>query len=617
MDRILKHVVALAATLAVPAWAQQAPSPKAGSDVVVRGAKRTAMSGWREAETRHLVVLSDGGQAELIRVTRNLERLHFLLSGLLGRADTGDDPIRLCVTLIGDVPTFEALDLRNWRWQQGPYNSLFQLSRYYDPRQDGAVMATTRVDQRTVIEHTRANAVSVLSALSDPAIAGNLGANDPAARAELSSSLLGQFATGGMRSEHDLTPTFGERAIDVSADSLLYGGFAQHYLQTYFPAAYPRWYLDGFGQVFASLVVKGDTVLEYGRIPRGTSAVLNSFGSYPIADVLGDKYLTANPRKTRWTPIHAWMLTHFMLFSDTRRPQLRQYLAARARGDDAASAAQSFGDPKALTKELRAYFGARKPYEVVTYPADRIEEPVVRRLTQGQAAFVKGRLELGGRTTVPPGPGAATPPDQARRMTSERESALRQRARWLERLRDDAARWGGEADAQLLLAEAECRSDNADRCLAAADRAAALAPDEAPPLAWRATALVMQAGAAPAADRPARLAEARRAIAAANRADTEAVQPFFAYYDSFAAAGQPPSVTAIDGLQKAVGEVPDAPQSRLALATALASRGQIAPARQVIMPVAAGPYDSPERPAARALAGRTAPAPSDSPPPRP
>ena len=146
------------------ALAQASPSPAQHPDVVVTGT-RAQPSGWREASTQHVVVLSDGSEAELVRLTRNLERLHFLLSGLLGRPYQPDDLVRIHITLIGDVAEFDSMDLANKRWQQGPFNDLFQITRYYDPREDGAVMATTRVDQRTVIERTTVNAHSVGSAV--------------------------------------------------------------------------------------------------------------------------------------------------------------------------------------------------------------------------------------------------------------------------------------------------------------------------------------------------------------------------------------------------------------------------------------------------------------------
>jgi hypothetical protein len=604
--RLLFLAAAAAALLPCSAEAQSSQQPAAAApDIVVR-AVRSKPSNWREAETSHVIVLSDGTESELIRLTRNLERLHFLLSGLLGRTNMQDDTIKLRITLIGDVAEFDELDLRNKRWQQGPFNDMFQISRYYDPREDGAVMATTRVDQRTVIEHSPATTERVLGAVLSAIPAGSSDPMaDPMARAELQSAVIGDFATAGMVGSHDLTVTHGEHAIEVPAESLLYAGYAQHYLLTYFPAAYPRWYLDGFGQIFASFATKGNNLLEFGRSPRGTAAVLDVFGSFPVQDIFNDKYLTEKPHKTDWTPIHAWLLTHFLMFSDTRRPQLRQYLTARNNGADPATAAAVFGDQKQFASELRAYYRARKPYEQVTYPVDKTEEPIVHRLSQGEAAFVKGRLELGARVLIPPAPSSGMEPQQAKLLAKAREEALKQRDQWLQRLRQDASRWSGELGAQLLLAEAECRSDNAARCLATAERALSLAPTDPRALVWKGTAMVQLATAAPESEREAQLVAARKVIAAANHADLEAVQPLLAYYASYAASGTKPPVTAIDGLQKAVGEVPSAPATRLRLATALADRGQTEIARMVIMPVASGPYDSPERAAARDLIGRT------------
>ena len=73
------------------------PGQPTGPEVLVTGV-RSKLSGWRRAETSHVVVLSDGSEAELIRLTRNLERLHFLLSGLMGRGLVDDDMVKISVT---------------------------------------------------------------------------------------------------------------------------------------------------------------------------------------------------------------------------------------------------------------------------------------------------------------------------------------------------------------------------------------------------------------------------------------------------------------------------------------------------------------------------------------
>jgi len=564
-----------------------APKPERPSDVTVVG-RRSQPSDWREAETEHVIVLSNGGERELTRIAHDLERLHFLLSVLLNRTDKADETIKLRVTLIGDVMQFTAMDLRNLRWQQGPFNDAFDIRRYYDPREDGAVMATTRIDQRAVLER----GVPISQALMGLQLPGVGGANGSPAM---------QSGLFGLQSQPDLIPNVNEQSVPLSAAGMVQAGFAQHFLQTYFPAAYPRWYLDGFGQVFSTMTARGEGVLEYGRAPVGSSSVLQKFGSYPLADVLSGRYLEQRGDRTRWTPVHAWMLTHFLFFSPTRSGQFRQYLRAIANGTEPAKATAIFGDLDALAVELRSYYRAKKPYEQMTYPVARAETPVVRRLTSAQAAFVIGRLELGSRVYIPPAPPADASQADAARMTKARTAALTAREKWLARVRADAARFPGDDGAQLLLAEAECRSGFYDACRGTADRILTQSPCNGAALTWQGAAMAGQALGGPVANRDAGLRTARATLAKANRLDTEAVLPLAAYFHSFADAGIAPPVIAIDGLTKAMTRVPNAPSTRLALGSALAARGNRAAARSVLMPVAVGAYDSPERASAAAV----------------
>lgn len=564
------------------AEAQVAPTRSASAadgDIVVRG-RRDRPSNWREAETQHVIVLSDGREGEVTEIAHNLERLYFLLSVLLNRAEKADDTVKLRVTLIGDVAEFQNMDLRNLRWQQGPYNAAFDIRRYYDPRQDGAVLATTRIDQRVVLQRGQAVA-DVLQGVQLPN-AQPVG-GPPGSSGGAGAGPGGQAGLFGLQSNADLIRPINEESVPLTAEGMIYAGFAQHYLTTFFPAAYPRWYLDGFGQLFSTLVVRGDTVMEYGRAPAGTTAVLHRFGNFKLADVLSGAYLAQSADKTRWTPVHAWMLTHFLFFSPTRGGQFRSYLQAVANGRPSGEAAAVFGDADVLAKELRAYFYAKKPFERMTYPAMRADTPIVRRLSQGDAAFVKGRLELGSRVES---------------VTGTEGRGQAQREAWLKRLRSDAAKFPADEGAQVLLAEAECRSGQSGQsgaCGAAADRALALAPNDSAALTWSGVAMTQQAVALTGEPRTAMLRKARATIARANRADTEAPGPLIAYHRSFALAGETAPVIAVDGLTKALTLVPNASATRLGLGTELASRGNTPAARGTLMPVARGGYDSPER----------------------
>ena len=589
----------MAFSLTLPLMAQaQTPPPSRETDVVVTGS-RAMPSSWWEAETQHVVVVSNGSRRELIRIARNLEREFFLLSVLLNRVDTVDDTIKLRVTLIGDAAEFEAMDLRNLRWQQGPYNQAFHISRYYDPREDGAVMANTRVDQKAVLERG-IPLDQVLLRISQPGGAQMDGQMPGQSLSAVGGSLF------GLASQADLIPPSNERAFAMPADGLLQAGFAQHYLQTFFPAAYPRWYLDGFGQIFATMTARGDNLVEYGRAPVGSWSVVKKFGSYSLLDVLDGRYLEQSPKRTKWTPVHAWMVTHFLFFSPSRNGQFRQYLQAIATGTPPDVAAQTFGDLTVLARELKKYYSARKPFEQMTFPADRVAAPVLRQMTRGQAAFIKGRLELGSRVEIPPVPAPDADPAMAADMTKARDTLLRERERWLARLRDDAARFGGDPDAQALLAEAECRTGHPANCMAAADRVLALDPANGAALTWKGVAMARAATAGPAEARAAGLRTARATIGRANRADTDAVLPLIAYHRSFAEANEVAPAIALDGLAKALEAVPGAPTTRLALGTTLAAREMDDLARSTLRPVAVGAYDSPEREPARAALARLA-----------
>ena len=554
-------VIALA-LLPLPALAQTAAQDQG---IVVQGQRGDKPSNWRVAETDHVIVYSDGSEAELIRLSHNLERLHFLLSILLNRVGKPDETIKLRVTLIGNGATFDAMDLRNVRSSQGPFAPAFQLQRYYDPREDGAVLATSRQDSAAAIEPGMRMDMN--------GIGGGGQLNPQTGQVESS-----MFTPGTMSTNF----TSSGKNVPLTAEGRLYAGFAQHFLLTYFPAAYPRWYLDGFGELFSTIRITADGSIEYGHMPDGYRAVMEAYRPVAVKDVITGRYLTEAVRG-KWTPFHAWILTHYLFFSDERRPQFSRYLAAIGHGATLEEASKAFGNLDKLGAEVLAYDNKRLPYERMSYPPERAEEPVVTRLTESQAAFLMGRIELGARVEIPAGPPAA------------RERAIAARDKWLAGLRADARRYSTNLEAQLLLAEAECRSGNNAECLAAAEAALRILPTDARALAWKGVAQAQLAIAGPADQRPAGLRTARGTIVRANQADTESTLPLLGYFRSFSGAGQAPPEVALIGLLKAVDAVPAAPGPRLLLGEELARQGQGDAARKILEPVAHGPYDSPER----------------------
>jgi hypothetical protein len=564
----------------LPAHAQlTAPVKNGDLTITVTGTRipktKVEMSNWRMAETPHVVVFSQDDEKALRDTAHNLEKLHFLLSALTGRVDEPDETIKLAVTMIGAAAEFEQLRLTDLRWQYGPFPTPFAKTIYYDPREEGPVLAATQAGSNLVLQPSIGRP-SRRDCQSD----GDTGLVSVSFAP--TSNPDGSESWGGIVA---LLPV-NEIAFCQSADSRLYAGLAQNYLMTYFPAAYPRWFLQGFGEMFATMVADKDFV-EYGQLPTGFFQVMKQYGDYPVKDVLDGRYLSGKGRI--WTPYQAWRLVHLLYFSDMWKPRLQKYLSALAGGADLKTAADALGSPVELQRAVNAYRGRAVQAERMTFPIARAPAPTVRRLTRAEAGLIRGRLELGARIEVPAEEGR------------DRSTALARRAAWLARLRGNATRFPDLIENQLLLAEAECRSDNPDPCLAAADRVIAQAPTDTRALVWKGTALAGLAGRAPAADRPLRLEEARRFIARANRLDPEGILPLIAYYNSFAVAGAQASDLAVGGLYKVVQSSPAAPGPRLKLGKELIERDFKDDARSTLLPVAHGPFATPEQPTAAAL----------------
>lgn len=567
--------VALGLCLAAPASAHGGtsgtPARVAGGqtrqpDVVVTGGPEKK-GAWKRAESEHVVVFSKGSDAELTRVTRNLERLYFLMSRLYRAGDQSDDTVKLQVTLVDSTKAFRDMDLRNIRSEEGPYKATFSDQRYYDPREDGEVLAVARDDQ--VIK-------------MDTNLAYNLDCED-------------RLATGAIDC---ISPPVPRRAPLVRDwEAVLYSAFAQHFILSYIPAAFPRWYVDGIGALFSTVEVRRDGAVVYARPPADFRNVLRSYGDLDVEAILTGRYLDTASSRASWTPYHAWLLTHFFLFSSLkpeRSKQFSQYMRAIHQGTSMAEAAKVFGKMSKLQREINSYI--TKPVSFTrTEPPQAIgDEPQISTLSLASAALIEARIELGPRV-------AALPLVAEAAQAADAPIEAQRRADWLAQVRDRAAQLPDDADTLLFAAEAECRSGQHGECLAAADRVLTRAPDNILALTWKGVALTDQGVTGPAAQRPDTLAAARKAIQRAISLDDRAPLPLIAYFQSFAKAGERVPEQAMLGMTKVIRRIPAAPAPRLYLGEELLRQGQTDLARRVLHPVLYGAYDSPEKKVAEAL----------------
>lgn len=518
--------LALLLTLGTPALAQ----PPAGEVVVTASAE--ARSDWKRAETRHLVVLSQGSEKELSRVTGRLEQLHQLMSRIYRPGDLTDPTLKLRVVLL-DAGRFAALPAQpGSRRGEGPYAKGFAPGYRYHPRIDGEVLTVARTDQTIDLNTPRRFTEDCDSLLSD---GGDVSCN---------------------RSVPHYPP------LTRPWEATLYSAFARRFLLTYLPAAYPRWYVDGVGALFSTIAARRDEAIDYARVPAGFFDIIRSYGEVSADAVLTEAYLNGGTAPAAWTPYHAWLLAHFFLFADAGvkwSGPFRSYMEAIQQGTPPAQAAAAFGNMCALSQAVARH--ARQPTSyarTAAMPIPPDQAPLVTILSAREAAFVEARIALDERL---PEAGLAA-------------------------VHGLAIRQPENADGLALVAEAGCRSGHPDECLATAEQALARSPDHVAALTWKGVALADRALGGDREARATGLAASRAALEKAIARDEGAPLAALAYFQSFVRAGEPVPERAMAGMARAIRAVPAAPAPRIQLARELVRTGQPAVARRLLLPLA-------------------------------
>ncbi|MFZ2997378.1 hypothetical protein [Sphingobium sp.] len=540
---------------------------KADPDIVVTAQKHAQKrSGWKRAETDHVVIFSDGSEPELVRIAGNVERLHALMTRLYGAAGQQDGAPKLEITLFGSRGDLDELGLRNIRAHEGPYARSFADQRYYDPRPDGAVLAIARSDQL----------VDLNTSLAHDRFCEDLAAQ-------------GTDCIG--KREPYLPP------VVRPWESVVYSAVAQHFILSNVPAPYPRWYLDGIGALFSTIEVRKDGSLDYAKPPELSRQVFRSYGDVNARDVLTGGYLDARSRRMTWTPYHAWLITHFFVFSNPKpvvRAQFAQYMTAIAQGASLAEAARVFKDPGRLNRDIMGYASRAKAYATAA-PSVVQGAPLVTMLSPVKVTAVKAKLRLG---NLPSPDASGSLPE----IGDSRSAALT----WISAVRAEASKSPFNVGAMLVATEAECRAALARECRDDAERILAQDPGNVRALAWKGIAQTGEALAGPAADRESALVAARETIGRALQSDPRDPVTAIANFQSYARAGAKVPDSALAILAKVAAAVPGAPTPRVLLGSELVRQGKSDLARKLLGPVLYGPYDSPEKKAAQAMLSASA-----------
>ena len=348
-----------------------------------------------------------------------------------------------------------------------------------------------------------------------------------------------------------------------SSQIVLFHEYAHHFSFHAFPLAYPFWFQEGFAEFNATAHSDDGNSVEIG-FPANYRA------EEARSDEISPRELFAPERfAPGWKrPIiygRGWLLTHYLMLEPKRKDQLSAYLDRINGGTDSLQAAQeSFGDLKALDRELNAY-AKKGMHTIKVTPPKKVIRLSARRLTAAEAMMLPVYAQYMG--------GVA---DGHRKGLAIRASNV-------------AHRFPDSATVQERSAEINFYASRLAQAEEGADAALRLNPGAVGAMVVKGLVAMARLQSAQTRD-PAPWAAARNWFLKANHLDPNAVAPLLLYYRSFAIAKQTPSSGAVSGLMRAYVLAPESRAVRAVLARQLIEGGKFAEARAILQPLANEPH---------------------------
>ena len=373
----------------------------------------------------------------------------------------------------------------------------------------------------------------------------------------------------GMSMVQGMSGGTGTEKDNLSAEMVFFHEYAHHLQLQDWTQVMPLWVAEGFAEFFATADIDKSGNVTIGKFPP-----YRSYEVFLGTGLTAEDLVQASFDRLAWYESmslygRAWLLTHYLNMSDSRRGQLNRYLDELQKGTPALQAGKlAFGDLKALSREIDAYAA---PRNFMAFTIDgKIISPgsvTVRPLTEGEAAVMPGR------------------------MRSKYGATRRTAGEIAAQVRGAASKFPNDIGAQSALAEAEYDAGNYAAAEAAADRVLAIDPKNVHGLIYKGRAAMKLGAAAPAS---ADWAKIRNSFLAANKLDTENPAPLALYFKSFAAAGQVPTSNALESMLYAVDLAPQDHWLRVDAVRALLTMGKFSEASTLFSPLAYAPHASKE-----------------------
>ncbi|MEG8040710.1 hypothetical protein QP166_15710 [Sphingomonas sp. LR60] len=321
--------------------------------------------------------------------------------------------------------------------------------------------------------------------------------------------------------------------LALTPQAVLLHEYAHHFMFSLWgDRPFPAWFVEGFAEFNATMVFEPERLI-IGAPPLYRAYGLIDDQMLPMRDLLtmspSDKRLDPNQKQVFYG--RSWLLTHYLLLNNERRPQLAAYLKALEEGGDPKSKAALLGDPRKLDSALNNYARKALPLLGLKIEALPIEPVKTRALTPGEAAIMPVVL----RST--------------RGVNAKTAPAVAIAARKI------AADWPNDPAVQVALAEAEYDTGAYAAADAAAARALAADPKSRKALIYRGMAQAGLAEKEHVTD-AARWKAVRQWFITANHLDAEDPWPLVAYYQALRSSGGPMSPNAEKGLDYAFSLAP-------------------------------------------------------------
>ena len=337
---------------------------------------------------------------------------------------------------------------------------------------------------------------------------------------------------------------------------VLFHEYTHYFMMQNFPAAYPRWYSEGYAEMLSTMRFLDGGAFHLGDPPQG-----RAFQIFQMQDFRLHEMLDSNHRLSGRDAFQhygtGWLLAHYLSFDIEREQTLRRYLVALGNGADSLTTAREmFGDLRELERTLDRYKEGQFPgYEV---RPNITTEPTVttRQLTEVEVDLINHEMRLQAGVTRSAAAGVAS----SLRNLTERHPNSSAVYRWLAEAEYDARNY--VASEQAAARAIELDATNIDAFLYRAMAAIEMAKTE-----------------------PGYLAAARQHLSAAATLDEYDPRSMILYYQTHydETNGQPPE-HAIIALEQALDNAGSDTAYRLMLGRQLVMEERYNDARIVLLP---------------------------------